>query len=173
MKKSKPFVHIYIVNEDAAYSASLRKAIDKPGKYITTIYHAGERFISELAQLRFRSNQVHIVFLSYHFNDESNHNLMNGIEILEAIKVINPKIEVVMLYGEGEATYGSYATKSGAFAFIPKNDSVFLRADNIIMKSISHKNLSQKRGHFIKALLIFLSYLGLLALVVASIKIFG
>ncbi|HNV81261.1 MAG: response regulator [Tenuifilaceae bacterium] len=158
-KNPKINANIYIVDHDPAYAVSLKDSIDKPEKYNIQAYHSGERFTSELIAKKFRKNEVHIVFLSYNFKSETNVHLMNGIEILEATKVINPNIEVVMISEDTESNLGSYAKKSGAFAIIPKNDTTFLRLNNTIMRIISQKKLEQKRRFFILSAYLFVLYL--------------
>lgn len=156
--KPKTLAYIYIVDHDSLYSSSLKRAIDKPEKYSIETFTTGEKFIAHITPLKFHKNEIHIVFLGYQFFDEGDHTLMNGIEILDAVKVINRDMEVVMLSGPDEGSYGSYAMKSGAFAFIPKNDTIFLRIDNIIMRIISHKKLHQKRRAFYVSVRVFVGY---------------
>lgn len=162
--KPKISAYIYFVDHDSSYSASLKKSIDKPEKYYTLTFTTGEKFIAHLTPLKFRKDDVHIVFLGYQFFEEGEHTLMNGIEILDAIKVINKDIEVVMLTGPDEGSFGSYAKKSGAFAFVPKNDTAFLRIDNIVMRIISHKKLNQKRKQFYFAVKLLIAYTALLCI---------
>jgi len=90
--------------------------------------------------------------------------LMNGLEILEATKQINRNIEVVMLTGQDEGSIGSYVIKSGAYAFIPKNENIHLRINNIIMGIISQKRLVQKRSSFYFSLKILIGFLILIIL---------
>lgn len=158
IRNPKKIANIYIVDHDPSYSNSLTKAIEKPNKYNIEIFTTGEKFLAYLTSLHFKKNDVHIVFLGYHFFDDREHNLMNGIEILEAIKVIYPDIEVVMLYTEEETSYGAYARNSGAYTFVPKNDTIFLRINNIIMRVISHKKLEQNKRAFLLSLKIFVAY---------------
>lgn len=170
-KKSKTIAHIYIVDHDFVYTTSLKKAIEKPSKYAIQTFVTGERFIAHIASHTFRKNDIHIVFLGYHFVDDRDQTLMNGIEILEATKVINPNIEVVMLYTPNEATFGAYARNRGAYSFVPKNDTIFLRINNIVMRVISQKVLEQKRKSFLISAKIFVVYLLglLLAIVIFSL----
>lgn len=163
---TRPVANIYIVNHDFVHTTSLKKAIKKPLKYNIQTFGNGEKFIAHIASLTFTKRDIHIVFLGYQFIDEHEHTLMNGIEILEAVKVINSNIEVIMLYGLTEATFGAYARKSGAYAFVPKNDTIFLRINNIIMRLISQKKLQQKRKGFVTAIKIFLTYSTILAVAI-------
>jgi DNA-binding NtrC family response regulator len=157
-KKQRLTTNIYIVDHNSTYTNSLKKAIEKPSKYNIETFVTGEKFIAHLASLTFKKNDIHIVFLGYHFIDERDNTLMNGIEILEATKVINPNVEVVMLYAPDEATYGAYARNSGAYDFVPKNDTIFLRINNIVMRVISQKNLDQKKSSFIHSVKLFVAF---------------
>ncbi|PKP36740.1 MAG: hypothetical protein CVT98_07160 [Bacteroidetes bacterium HGW-Bacteroidetes-15] len=163
----KKNANIYIVDHDPAYSASLTKAIDKPAKYNIETFTTGEKFIAHLTSLNFRKNDIHLVFLGYHFFDDREHNLMNGIEILEAVKVVCPDTEVVMLYTEEETSYGAYARNSGAYTFVPKNDTIFLRINNIIMRVISQKKLEQNKRAFLFSFKVFMFYLVLASIAIA------
>lgn len=164
----KKIANIYIVDHDPSYSNSLTKAIEKPNKYNIETFTTGEKFIAHLTSISFRKNDIHIVFLGYHFFDDREHNLMNGIEILEAIKVIYPDIEVVMLYTEEETSYGAYARNSGAYTFVPKNDTIFLRINNIIMRVISQKKLEQNKRAFLLSIKIFIAYFIIVGIAIAS-----
>ena len=159
MKAPKAIANIYIVDHNPSYTSSLKRAIDKPVKYNIETFSTGEKFVAHLTTLKYRKNDIHIVFLGYHFLDDRKHNLMNGIEILEATKVICPNIEVVMLYGENEASYGAYARNSGAYDFVPKTDTIFLRINNIIMRIISQKKLVQTKRKFKFWAKVFVAYL--------------
>ncbi len=165
-KKPRINATIYIVDHDPIYSASLKESIEKPEKYIIQTFPSGERFIAHLTSQKFRKNDVYIVFLGYNFKGEPKLCLMNGIEILDATKLINPNIEVVMISEDAESNLGSYAKKSGAFAIVPKTDTIFLRINNIIMRIISQKKLEQKRRIFIFAVKIFVIYLILSTLII-------
>ncbi len=157
--KQKPNANIYIVDHDPVYTSSLKNSIEKPEKYSIETFHTGEKFIAHLASLKFKRKDILIVFLGYHFFSDTDNTLMNGIEILEATKIINPSIEVVMLYTHDEASYGAYAKKSGAYAFVPKTDTIFLRINNIIMRIISQNTLLHKRLAFQLSVRLFIASL--------------
>ncbi len=173
MKKNQnSTASIYFVDHDYVYTSSLKKAIEKPSKYNIETFVTGEKFIAYLAAQTFRKSDIHIVFLGYNFIDDREHTLMNGIEILEATKVINPNIEVVMLYTPEEATYGAYARNQGAYDFVPKNETAFLRINNIVMRVISQKKLEQKKRSFILSVKLLVAYTILLVIAVLIFNLF-
>lgn len=157
--QSRVSANIYIVDHNINFASSLIKSIEKPDKYSIEAFGSGESFIAFLKKLRFLKNEVTMVFLGYKFiSDSEDSQLMNGLEILEAIKAINPQIEVVMLYGSDEGSFGSYARKAGAFDFIQKNNNAFLRVNNIIWRVITAKRLEQKRRLFFLYFNVFIIY---------------
>jgi len=164
MLKPKIDTFIYLVDHNYDYTNSLKKSIDKPERYSIDVFTSGEKFIAFLSKQSFRRNDICIVFLGYKYFDEVNNTLMNGLEILEATKQINRNIEVVMLTGQDEGSIGSYVIKSGAYAFIPKNENIHLRINNIIMGIISQKRLVQKRSSFYFSLKILIGFLILIIL---------
>ncbi|MHC1705237.1 MAG: response regulator [Tenuifilaceae bacterium] len=158
MLKPKIDANIFLVDHNPDYTSSLKKSIENPERYSIETFTSGEKFIAHISELKFKRNDIYIVFLGYQYFDEGNNTLMNGVEILEATKAINKNIEVVMLTGQDEGSFGSYVMKSGAFTFIPKNENIHLRINNIIMGIISQKRLVQMRTSFIFSLQILFGF---------------
>jgi DNA-binding NarL/FixJ family response regulator len=172
MLKPRIDTNIYLVDHDPAFILTVNKSIDNTEKYNIRTFNSGEKFIAHLKGLKFKNNDIYIVFLGYKYFDEGSNTLMNGIEVLEATKVVNKDIEVVMLTGPDEGSYGSYVMKCGAYTFIPKNENIHLRINNIIMGIISQKRLTQKRRRFIISLKIIIGYILLFVVIWVIYKIF-
>lgn len=168
--KPKSSIYIFFVDHNPEYTSSLKRSIEHPELYSIETFTTGESYIEHIKKLSLAKRDIAIAFLGYQFFDEGDHTLMNGIEILEATKVINKNIEVIMLSGENETEYGSYVLKSGAHAFIPKDSNIFLRMNNIVMRLISEKRLQQKKHAFYVALRILIIYF--LLMIVAGIFYF-
>ncbi len=162
MLETRSRTHIFLVDHNPEYTNSIKKSIENQEGCDIFTFTSGEKFISFISERSFRKNDIYIAFLGYQFVDEGNQTLMNGIEILEATKVIHSDFEVVMLTGENEGEYGSYVMKSGAHSFIPKNENIHLRINNIIMSIISKKRLAQKKRAFLIALQILIAYIVLI-----------
>lgn len=159
MLKTKIDTSIFLVDHNVELTRAIHSSIDNPERYNIETFTSGEKFIEFLSKFKFSKQEVYIVFLGYKYFDEGNNTLMNGVEILESTKEINKDIEVVMLTGEDEGSFGSYVMKSGAYSFIPKNENIHLRINNIIMGIISQKRLAQKRHSFNISLRILIGYL--------------
>jgi len=165
MLKPKIDTNIYLVDHNIGLTSAIRNSIDNPEKYRIENFTSGEKFLAFISKLKFVRKEIHIVFLGYKYFDEGNNTIMNGVEILEATKALNKDIEVVMLTGEDEGSFGSYVMKSGAYTFIPKNENVYLRINNIIMGIISQKRLAQKRRDFNTSLKITIGYITLVTII--------
>lgn len=172
MLKMKIETKIFLVDHNIEFTRAINSSIENPEKYNIESFTSGEKFIAHLSDYKFNKNEIYIVFLGYKYFDEGNNTLMNGVEILESTKIINKDIEVVMLTGEGEGSFGSYVMKSGAFAFIPKNENIHLRINNIIMGIISQKRLTQRRRKFYTSLKILIAYILLLIIIGVVYRIF-
>ncbi|MCB8963961.1 MAG: response regulator [Bacteroidales bacterium] len=136
---------IFIVEFNTEFAHGIIEGIDIPKRTTVRSFPSGEKFINHLSTLKFRKNDLVIVFLGYNFLDDYKHSLMNGIEILESIKHINPKIEVVMMAEKDETEYGAYVMKLGAHSFIPKDDNITTRANNIILQLCGSRNIHSKK----------------------------
>ncbi len=172
MLKTKIDTNIFLVDHNLELTRAISNSIDNPERYNILSFTSGEKFIAYLSGIKFSKNDIYIVFLGYKYFDEGNNTLMNGVEILESTKLINKNIEVVMLTGEDEGSYGSYVMKSGAYMFIPKNENIHLRINNIIMGIISQKRLIQKRRNLKTALKILIGYIMLVTIIWVIYRIF-
>lgn len=172
MLKGTIDTNIFLVDHNIEFTRSINNSIDNPDRYNIQSFTSGEKFIAHLSKYKFNVKEIYIVFLGYKYFDEGNNTLMNGVEILESTKSINKDIEVVMLTGEDEGSYGSYVMKSGAYAFIPKNENIHLRINNIIMGIISQKRLAQKRRHFNISLKVLIGYILFVLIIWALYRLF-
>ena len=172
MLKAKIDINIFLVDHNIEFTRAINNSIDNPEKYHIESFTSGEKFIAHLSEFKFNRNGIYILFLGYKYFDEGNNVIMNGVEILEATKALYKDIEVVMLTGDDEGSYGSYVMKSGAYTFIPKNENVHLRVNNIIMGIISQKRLAQKRRSFNTSLKIVIGYILLVSIIWIIYRIF-
>jgi DNA-binding NtrC family response regulator len=85
-----------------------------------------------------------VIVLDYQLNGEKK-GAQNGLEILKKIKSANPAVEVVMLSGQDKIDVAVELMKHGAFDYVIKNPTAFVRTQNAILnifKSLKlHENL--------------------------------
>ena len=83
-----------------------------------------------------------IVILDYHLNTETK-NAMDGIDVLKKIKEINFRIIVVMLSAEDKIKIAADCIKYGAYEYVVKSETAFIRIQNILKNSLE-KELNSK-----------------------------
>lgn len=81
-----------------------------------------------------------IVILDYNL-DKSGPAAMNGIDVLKRIKAARPETQVIMLSGQDKIQVAVDTLKFGAYDYVVKSESAFLRAQNIIRNLIYNVNL--------------------------------
>lgn len=110
-----------------------------------------------------------IIILDYHL-DAKDKNARNGMEILEHIKRNYPSTEVIMISGQDKIDIAVDCVKAGAFDYIVKNETSFVRTENAIERLFKHrlvvKNLN--RYKLINKILIW----GLVIIVAVSFILF-
>jgi len=172
MLKQKIDTNIFLVDHNLELTNAIHRSIDNPERYNINTFSSGEKFIAYLSGIKFKKEDIYIVFLGYKYFDEGNNTLMNGVEILETTKTLNKEIEVVMLTGEDEGSFGSYVKKCGAYSIIPKNENIHLRINNIIMGIISQKRLVRSRKSFNVSIRITIGFILVVMIFWALYRIF-
>lgn len=128
-------ITIYLVDDDEVYlnmlENHLKKNID-PGITLKK-FNTGEACMKELHQ------EPNIIILDYQL-DTKEKTAMNGIEILKRIKMKNSSTQVIMLSGQDSLEVAVNCIKNGAYDYLIKNESAFVRAVNMI------KNLAYNIG---------------------------
>lgn len=153
---------VFVVEFNQEYTQKLIDGIECTGRTSIMSFPLGEKFIDHIIKQKIRRNDLLVVFLGYNFFDDYNHALMNGIEILESVKKINPQVEVVMMANEDEKEYGAHVMKLGAFGFFPKDDSMVIRANNILLHLCGNRNLRAKKRLLLITFIVWLTLLCLL-----------
>ena len=124
-------IKILVVDDEEHIRFILKELLTK-NNYQTKTASTGKKALSKI-----RKNPPHLVLLDYKLPD------MNGNEILEETKNINPNIVVIMLTAYGDVKIAVKAMKLGAFDYITKpfnNEEIIL----VIKKAIEKLKLENK-----------------------------
>lgn len=154
--KIRSKIAIYIVDYSIEWSDILFKEIECSEPFFIKKFATGEEFINFLKTEKLSKRITHVALIGYTFYDEKNQTLMNGIEILESLKMIKPFVNAIMLANEDEQEFGGYVKKFGAMAVINKDDSAILRINNHIALLYSKQALLQRKNDFKIALYIWI-----------------
>jgi DNA-binding NarL/FixJ family response regulator len=86
------------------------------------------------------SHEPDLIILDYHLDGVDKH-VMNGIQTLDKIKEINPRIPVVMLSSQDKIEVAINCIHHKAFDYIVKSETAFLRLQKVIATILDTQKL--------------------------------
>jgi two-component system OmpR family response regulator len=142
--KDKP-ISIFLVDDDKMFLSLLMHALDEKfkSKIDITTFASGEEC---LAKLYYNPD---IVILDYYLNTE-NINAMNGLSVLKKIRSEKSEIIVIMLSSQEKLEVAVDLFKKGAFEYIVKNESFFVRTENVVKNIISNIDIEHENNLYEK-----------------------
>ena len=81
-----------------------------------------------------------IVILDYHL-DAVNKSARNGIQTLEHIKRKYDGVDVIMISGQDKIDVAIECMRSGAYDYIVKNETSFMRTENALERLFQHRHV--------------------------------
>ena len=130
---------VFLVDDDNMFLKSLEHHLHQKLKPYVNIkaFVTGESFLKNLDM------KPDIVVLDYYLNGQDQ-NAMNGMQVLEEIKLKNPETTVIMVSGQEKIQVAIDSIRNGAFDYVVKNENVFLRAQKVIKNAIKTVKLSEE-----------------------------
>ena len=140
--KTNNNIVVFLVDDNVVFLKTLALSLNERFKSEIKIelFTTGEDCL-----LKIRQNPLSaadIVILDYHLNTESI-NAMNGIDVLKKIKEINSRIIVIMLSAEDKLKIATDSISNGAYEYVVKSETAFIRTQNILKNSME-KELNSK-----------------------------
>lgn len=133
-------VLLFVVDDDKMFCKAIENHFKGSEKYKVFCFNTGEKCMEHLSMF-----SPDIIILDYRLNDV-NLLAMDGLQVLKEIKKINKNIEVVMLSGSENIEIATNSIKYGAFDYIVKNKSAFIRLDNILEIIVKDMELAKKKA---------------------------
>jgi PAS domain S-box-containing protein len=130
-------IKIFLVDDDALFLKLLEIEFRQQTDFIIETFTTGELCIENL------SNDPDVIILDYQLNS-SGEKVMNGVETLDKIKVFNSNIPVVMLSSQDKIEVAIKCIHHGAFDYVVKNETAFVRLQKIIASIFQYKEMEQK-----------------------------
>ena len=155
---------VFLVDDDSMYRQMLEDKLgstSSKSKLNIKSYSTGEACLEDM------DLNPDIIVLDYHLNKE-NPKAANGIQILKKIKVKRSETQVVILSGQDKLEVAVDTIKYGAYDYVVKNESAFVRAQDVINKIIYLFNLEQSLKYQ-KRMIRFVSVFIITAVIVTSI----
>ena len=157
---------IFIVDDDPVLAEMLKDHLTKMTNYDVSVYDSGEECLKHL------SEKPGIVFLDFYLNSV-NKDAMDGLEVLQEIKKVDPEADVVILSGQDKIEVAVKTMQYGAFDYIVKGESAFYRAEKVVFNIYRYKKLQGNASKY-KNLSIWLAIgFGLLVILIIWLQLSG
>ena len=121
-------LNLFIVDDNSLVLASLKNYLNERfGKDITI-----STFLSGANALEKIDKNTGVVILDYYLEGE------NGNDVLQSIKKINPKTEVIMFSSNEEIGVAIDSFRKGATDYVVKGDKAWKKISNIVLDIITY-----------------------------------
>ncbi|MFM2225131.1 MAG: hypothetical protein RJA07_1333 [Bacteroidota bacterium] len=115
---------IFLVDDDNMQLQMIKDYLDERFEMKLYQYSTGEEALANM------NLNPEIVILDYHLMSV-NKSAENGIEILKKMKEACPTAQVIMLSGQDKISVAVECMKHGAYDYVVKSESAFMRIENI------------------------------------------
>jgi len=157
---------IFIVDDDPVLAEMLKDHLSKMTSYEVSVFETGEEC------LKYISDKPGIIFLDFYLNSVQK-DAMNGLEILQEIKKIDPDVDVVILSGQDKIEVAVKTIQYGAFDYIVKGESAFYRAEKVVFNIYRFKKMQNNASKY-KNLSIWLAIgFGILVILIVWLQLAG
>jgi len=134
---------LYLVDDDALFLKVLQFEFIKYPEFVIEAFPTGELCLKQLATIDKNSpDNPAVIVLDYHL-DSVDKNAMNGLQVLDAIKALNPAIPVIMLSSQDKIEVAVNCMKYKAYDYIIKSETAFIRLQKAIA-AILHDQKREK-----------------------------
>lgn len=125
--KNEKEISVFLVDDDEMFIGALQQFLSDniSAPLHIEIFPTGEACLKEI------DKNPAIVVLDYHL-DSSVPDAMNGISVLKKIKLLSPSTHVIMLSSQDSIEVAMDSIKHGAYDYVAKSESAFIRIKNII-----------------------------------------
>jgi two-component system, OmpR family, response regulator len=130
-------IKIFLVDDDIIYLRLLEIEFLQHADFIVESFATGESCIEKLSQA------PDIIILDYYLDSIDKH-AMNGIEVLDKIKIYNPDIPVVMLSSDDKIDVAINCMDHKAIDYVVKSETAFIRLQMIISTIIQNIKLGDE-----------------------------
>jgi len=133
---SNKSANIFVVDDDTMYLKMIEIEFLQYPDFKLKTFETGEICIENL------SHEPDLIILDYHLDGVNKH-AMNGIQTLDKIKEINPRIPVVMLSAQDKIEVAINCIHHKASDYIVKNETTFLRLQKVIATILDMQKLEE------------------------------
>jgi two-component system OmpR family response regulator len=143
---------IFLVDDDDMYLKTAVHTLSQNRSFDIKQFTSGEAAIEAAKSSKKKPD---VMVLDYFLNSE-NSDAISGLEILKKVKEEKLDAEIIMLSGQENIDVAVNSVKYGAYDYVVKNKSAFIRVQNDIKRIALHKvkeDETRKLRKFISTLL--------------------
>lgn len=141
-KKAQKTTTLFIIDDDIMYLKALEHSIEnKINSLGIYLFQTGEECLQQMKQ------KPAIVILDYYLNTKVA-DAQNGIAVLKQIRKISPKTKVIMLSGQDSLQIADDCMANGAYDYISKSDTSFVRINNLIANIVGEIEINSSYKTF-------------------------
>lgn len=132
MKTMNDPISVFLVDDDKMYLSSLKYDLNETFQLDirTSTFTTGEECLKNM------KSSPDIVVLDYYLNNDEHPDAMDGIQVLKRIKTKWQDTMVIMLSGQDRLQIASDCIANGAYEYVTKTESAFVRMKNVIRNVI-------------------------------------
>ena len=144
---------VFLVDDDKMFLTSLKNNLQQKfgGLLKISEYSTGEECIENMEINKDTESPPDVVILDYYLNDDLHPDAINGIKALREIKSISNDTTVIMLSSEDKLQVAIDSVKNGAYEYIVKSESAFVRIQHTLRNAIENIKSLKKSSNYFKA----------------------
>jgi len=130
-------IKLFLVDDDAVFLKSLEIEFLQHADFAIETFGTGEKCLSAL------THRPDVIILDY-LLDGVVKNVMNGLEVLDKIKLYNPEIPVIMLSAQDKIEVAINCMHHKAFDYVVKSETAFIRLQKIISTIFKYQKMQKE-----------------------------
>ncbi len=147
-KNTQNKITLFIIDDDIMYLKALEHSIEnKINSLAIYLFQTGEECLQQMKL------KPAIVILDYYLNTKVA-DAQDGIAVLKQIRKISPKTKVIMLSGQDSLQVADDCMANGAYDYISKSDTSFVRINNLITNIVEDIKINTSYKTFRYAVLV-------------------
>jgi len=133
-------IKLFLVDDDALFLKSLQIEFMESANFEVLTFSTGELCLESL------NKNPDVIILDYHL-DGINKDVMNGLDVLDEIRLVNQQVPVIMLSSQDKIDVAVQCIHHKATDYVVKSETAFLRLKQIITK-VLHNQKVDKQLHW-------------------------
>jgi len=147
-KNTQNKITLFIIDDDIMYLKALEHSIaNKINSLSIYLFQTGEECLQQMKL------KPAIIILDYYLNTKVA-DAQNGIAVLKQIRKISSKTKVIMLSGQDSLQVADDCMANGAYDYISKSDTSFVRINNLITNIVEDIKINTSYKTFRYAVLV-------------------